>query len=73
MSDAMGSIATTDDDLRNLFFASGMTAHEIEEVMRHSEARQLAKLTLDAVHRVVINRLAQHIVNELFPGEFNVN
>lgn len=64
---------TTDDDLHDLLFASGMTVYEIEEVMRHPEARQLAKLTLDAVHRVVINRMAQHIIEELFPGELNVN
>lgn len=62
-------MTTTDDDLRDLLFASGMTVYEIEELLRHPEAAQLAKLTLDAVHRVVINRMAQKLVEELFPEE----
>ena len=66
-------MTTTDDDLRDLLFASGMTVYEIEELLRHPEAAQLARLTLDAVQRVVINRMAQKLVEELFPGEFNVN
>lgn len=60
---------TTNDDLRDLLFASGMTVYEIEEVIRRSETRQLAKLTLDAIQRVVANRVARRIVEELFPGE----
>lgn len=61
---------TTDDDLRDLLWRSGMTAYEIEEVMRTSEAVTLAKLTLDAIHRMIINQMAQSIIESLFPGEY---
>lgn len=65
----MSTETITDNDLRDLLFASGMTVYEIEETMRVLEAVTLAKLTLAAVHRVVINRVAQRIVEGLFPEE----